>query len=128
MECIAVSAHGEIRMPINAKYVLMVSMDVAPDKEDLFNEVYDREHIPHLLAVPGVLSATRVKGEPFAMSVGGERKEMPVASPRYTAIYELESPEVLVSEAWAQAVEAGRWSGEVRPFTSNRRHVLAKVI
>ena len=53
---------------------------------------------------------------------------MPAGSPSYTAIYELESPEVLVSDAWAQAVEAGRWPGEVRPFTSNRRHVLARVI
>lgn len=115
-------------MPISAKYVLMVSMDVAAEKEALFNEVYDREHIPNLLEVPGVLSVTRIKSQPFAMSIGGERKEMPVASPCYTAIYELESPDVLMSEAWMQAVEAGRWPGEVRPFTTNRRHVLSRVI
>jgi hypothetical protein len=115
-------------MPVGAKYVFMVSMDVAPEKEALFNEVYDREHIPNLLGVPGVLAVSRVKSEPFAVCIGGERKEMPAGSPSYTAIYELESPEVLVSAAWAQAVEAGRWPGEVRPFTSNRRHVLAKVI
>ena len=44
--------------------------------------------------------------------------------PRYSALYEVESPEVLVSDAWAKAVEQGRWPGEVRPFTRNRRHVL----
>ena len=115
-------------MPIEAKYVFMASMDVAAEKEELFNEVYDKEHVPNLLAVPGVLSVTRVKSIPFAVSVGGERKDMPVASPTYTAIYEVESPDVLVSDAWARAVEAGRWPGEVRPFTSNRRHVLSKVI
>jgi hypothetical protein len=103
-------------------------MDVAPEKEDLFNEVYDREHIPNLLEVPGVLAVTRAKSEAFALSIGGERKEMPAAIPRYTAIYEVESPAVLASAAWAQAVEAGRWAGEVRPFTSNRRHALARVI
>ena len=119
---------GEVSMPIDARYVLMVSMDVAPEKEDLFNRVYDEEHIPNLLAVPGVLSVTRVKSEPFAMSIGGERREIPVASPCYTAIYELESPDVVASDAWARAVEAGRWPGEVRPFTANRRHVLSKVI
>jgi hypothetical protein len=118
----------EDRMASRAKYILMVSMDEAPEKEDLFNEVYDREHIPKLLKVPGVLGVTRVKSEPFAMSVGGERKEVPAASPRYTAIYELESPDVLVGDAWAQAVEAGRWPGEVRPHTTNRRHVLSRVI
>jgi len=115
-------------MPIGAKWVFMASMDVAPEKEGLFNEVYDREHIPNLLAVPGVLAVTRVKSEPFALAIGGERKPMPAASPRYTAIYELESPEVLASEAWAEAVEAGRWSTEVRPFTTERRHVLARVV
>ena len=115
-------------MPLGAKYVFMVSMDVAAEKEALFNEVYDREHIPNLLAVPGVLGVSRVKSQPFAVSIGGERKEMPAGNPFYTAIYELESPEVLVSDAWAQAVEAGRWPREVRPFTSNRRNVLARVI
>jgi hypothetical protein len=115
-------------MPIGSRYVLMVSMDVAPDKEALFNEVYDREHIPNLLKVPGVLAVTRVRSEPFTVAIGGERKAVPAASPCYTAIYELESAEVLSGEAWARAVEAGRWPGEVRPFTTERRHVLAKVI
>jgi hypothetical protein len=115
-------------MPIGAKWVFMASMDVAPDKEALFNEVYDREHIPNLMAVPGVLAVTRVKSEPFAIAIGGERKAMPAASPRYTAIYELESPDVLASQAWVRAVEAGRWPSEVRPFTSERRHVLARVL
>jgi hypothetical protein len=128
MRIIDTRSRGEIAMPIGTRYVFMVSMDVAPEKEDLFNEVYDREHIPNLLEVPGVLAVTRARSEPFALSIGGERKAMPAASPRYTAIYELESPDVLASEAWAQAVEAGRWPGEVRPFTSNRRHALAKVI
>ena len=33
-------------MPFNAPYAFMVSMDVETDKEELFNEVYDEEHIP----------------------------------------------------------------------------------
>jgi hypothetical protein len=34
---------------------------------------------------------------------------------------------VLVSPEWARAVEAGRWPGEVRPYTRNRRHALYRV-
>jgi hypothetical protein len=45
-------------MPINTKYLFVASMDVDPDKEDLFNEVYDTEHIPNLLKVPGVRSVS----------------------------------------------------------------------
>ena len=108
-------------MPSGARYRFIVSMDVAPDKETLFNQVYDEEHIPNLMKVPGVLGVTRVKGEPFALQIGGERKEMAHTGPAYTAIYELESADVLASDAWAEAVEAGRWPGEVRPFTTNRR-------
>ena len=36
-------------MPATAKYLFFASMDVDPDKEDLFNEVYDREHVPNTI-------------------------------------------------------------------------------
>jgi hypothetical protein len=35
---------------------------------------------------------------------------------------------VLLSKEWAAAAEKGRWPSEVRPFTSNRHHVVRKVI
>ena len=41
-------------MPIKSKYLFVASMDMDPDKETLFNEVYDTEHAPNLLKVPGV--------------------------------------------------------------------------
>ncbi len=59
------------------------------------------------------------------MSIGGQRRTIAAEhEPAYTALYEIESPEVLVSDAWARAVELGRWPTEVRPHTRNRRHVL----
>jgi hypothetical protein len=54
-------------MSINSNYLFVVNMDVDADKEALFNEVYDTEHIPNLLKVPGVHGVTRMAGEPFAM-------------------------------------------------------------
>jgi len=116
-------------MAPTARYHYIASMDVAPDKEALLNEVYDTEHVPALLQVPGVVSITRSIAEPFAMSLGGEMREVAVGDePKFSAIYAIESPEVLVSEAWAAAVEVGRWPTEVRPFTFNRRQVLRKII
>jgi hypothetical protein len=82
-------------------------MDVDPDKEALFNEVYDTEHVPNLLNVPGVHSVSRMEGESFVMSIGDEERT--------------------ITHEWAKAVEAGRWPTEVRPFTRNRRHALYKV-
>ena len=114
-------------MAIRSKYLFVVSMDVDADKEALFNDVYDTEHIPNLLKVPGVHSATRMAGEPFAVSIGGAETNVPLEGPRYCAIYEIDGPHVLVSAEWAKAGEAGRWPSQVRPFTRNRRHVLYKV-
>jgi hypothetical protein len=112
-------------MPIQSRYLFTAAMDVTPDKEALFHEVYDQEHIPLLLAVPGVLSVARLRLEPLTMVIGGERKAIVVdGEPKFSAVYELESPEVLTSDAWAKAVDQGRWPGQVRPHTSNRRHTL----
>ncbi len=112
-------------MPIQSPYVFTAAMDVETDKEGVFNEVYDTEHVPLLLRVPGVLAVTRFKREPVTMVLGGERRTIVLeGEPRYTALYELTHPEVLVSDEWARAVDQGRWPGEVRPYTRNRRHLL----
>lgn len=111
-----------------ARFVFIASMDIDPDKEAIFDEVYDTEHIPQILKVPGVISARRYTTEPLTMFIGGETKTIIAeGEPRHSAMYELESAEVLTSDAWARAVDAGRWPTEVRPFTRNRRHTLKKL-
>jgi hypothetical protein len=116
-------------MPIQTKYIFSAAMDVEPDKEGLFNEVYDREHVPTLLKVPGVVSVARFKRQEVTLLIGGERKTVVVENePAYLALYEIESPEILVSDAWGNAVDQGRWPGQVRPYTKNRRHVLYRKI
>src|SRR3954468_15781007 len=89
--------------------------------------IYDTEHVPNLLQVPGVHSVTRLKGEPARFAIAGAVRELPAPSPIYTAIYEIDHPQVLESPEWAEAVERGRWPSEVRPHTSNRQHLLFKV-
>jgi hypothetical protein len=116
-------------MPLQTRYLFTAAMDVAPEKEALFHEVYDREHVPSLLTVPGVISVARLRLEPLTMSIGGELRTIVAENePRFSAVYEIESPEVLTSAAWAKAVEQGRWPAEVRPYTRNRRHVLHRRI
>jgi hypothetical protein len=114
-------------MPITSKYLFVVSMDVDADKEALFNEVYDTEHVPLILKVPGVRGAARMEGQSFKFLLGGETVTKPLDGPKYTAVYELDSPDVLLSPEWAKAVEAGRWPSQVRPFTKNRHHMVFKV-
>src|SRR5437879_4682654 len=87
--------------------LFLVRMDVAHDHDSAFNEVYDREHVPNLRAVPGVRRADRY------------RQPSPT-EPRYLAAYELDGLNVLDSAAWKTAGEAGRWPTVVRPHTMNR--------
>ena len=116
-------------MPIHTRYLFSAAMDVAPDQERLFNEVYDQEHVPSLLTVPGVIAVSRYEMQPLTMSIGGQLKTIVIeGAPKYGALYEIETPDVLVTEAWAKAVEKGRWPAQVRPYTRNRRHTLRMVM
>jgi hypothetical protein len=92
---------------MTAPALFLVRMDVAHDHEATFNDVYDKEHVPLLGAVPGVRSASRF------------RNPSPT-EPRYVAAYEIDSPAVLQSPAWKAAGESGRWPKDVRPHTMNR--------
>ena len=115
-------------MTQKSKYLFIASMDVDPDKESLFNEVYDVEHCPELSKVPGVGPIARFEKEKFTVLIGGEARTVVLESePRFHAMYELESPEVLTSAAWGEAVERGRWPEQVRPYTRNRRHTLLRL-
>ena len=101
-------------MAEEAKYIYIAAMDVEPGKEAAFNEVYDTEHIPTILKVPGVISATRY--------------EVVSGDPKYMAVYEVETPELPESEIFRAATNEGRWPTEIRPFTKNRYHAVYKVI
>ncbi len=111
-----------------AQYLFVASMDVEPEKLDLFNEVYDTEHVPAMGKVPGVVDITRLSKQPLKLSMGGQINEIAAeGEPNFSAFYWIESPDVLTSPAWSEAIEEGRWPDHVRPYTKNRRHVLLKV-
>jgi len=82
--------------PQGAPYVLTVRVGVAPEKENEFNAWYNEDHIPALLKVGGVRS--------------GKRYRAVEGTPKYLAVYELDNPEVIKSEAWVKARDYGRTS------------------
>ncbi len=75
-----------------------------------------------------MVSIARFETQPLAMIMGGETRTIVVENqPKHHALYQLESPEVLTSPGWAEAGDSGRWPGQVRPFTQNRRHALLRL-
>jgi hypothetical protein len=98
-------------MAAQPKYLFVVMMDVAPEVEAAFNDVYDKEHIPALLKVPGVRSAARYRTNTEGV-------------PRYAAIYEMDRPDIPESAAFNAAADSGTWPHKIRPHTSNRKRVM----
>ena len=80
---------------------MYVDIDAKHDKE--FNEWYNAEHLPELLAVPGILAAARYK------AVKG--------GPKYLAFYELENVGVMRTPAFTN-----------RPRTPSGQRVSPSVI
>jgi hypothetical protein len=99
-------------------HIYVVQMDVPPAQEAEFNRVYDEEHVPMLSKVPGVRSAARYRLE--------ETNKEGMA--RYMAVYELDTPDVIKSQAWHDAGEWGDWSPKIRPHTTNRSHSMFRKI
>ncbi|OFW21793.1 MAG: hypothetical protein A3H27_02585 [Acidobacteria bacterium RIFCSPLOWO2_02_FULL_59_13] len=84
-----------------ATWLCAVSMDVADDREEEFNDWYSEEHVPRIATVPGVVSAGRF------IAIEGY--------PRYLALYYTEGPAILMSPEYADATETP-WTRRVRRF------------
>lgn len=96
-------------------YVFWVMMDIEPHREQLFNELYDVEHVPLLLKLPGCVNVARYRTE-----TPGE--------PRYLAAYEVERADLPMSQSWNDTSDIGRWKPEVRPYTHNKRFIVSERI
>ena len=76
----------------------------------------------------GVGAITRFEAQAFQVLIGGQTQTVsPDGQPRFHAMYEIESPDILSSPEWGEAVELGRWPEQVRPHTTNRRHTLLRL-
>ena len=99
-------------------YIYHVQMDIPVELEEDFNRIYDTQHVPNILKVPGVSSCTRYKLE--AGDTEGVAK--------YLAIYGMDTPDLPSTEAWKTASDKGDWITLIRPFASNRSRIVYKSI
>jgi hypothetical protein len=105
---------GDQLPPAGAGGLLLNAMNIASELEAEFNEWYDKEHIPALAAVPGVLCARRFRGTS--------------SNRRYVALYHLTSPDVVESAEWKQARQSD-WTSRLQPnFRDHLRLVLRRYV
>ena len=94
-------------------FLVYVDIDAKHDKE--FNEWYNTEHLPELLAVPGILAAAR-----YVAVKGG---------PKYLAFYELENVGVMRTPAFTNRPRTP-WGQRVSPTVigSNLTRIVGEQI
>ena len=98
----------------SAGALLINAMNVAPAAQADFNAWYDEEHLPALREVSGTLSARRyIAGKDAA------------GTHQFVAIYQLETPDVVHSDAWSQAINTP-WSARMRVHFQDRLRVLCE--
>ncbi len=105
---------GDRIAPDDAQGLLVSAMNVAPSVDAEFNEWYDKEHLPQLAALPGVLCARRFTS--------------PGAGHKYVATYHLTSPGICASDAWKK-ISSTPWTQKLAPHMSDRlRMVLRRYV
>lgn len=102
---------GDALPPADAGGLLLNAMNVEPAAEAEFNEWYDKEHVPALAAVPGVLSARRFRATS--------------SNRRYVALYHLKGPEVQATAAWKSAADT-EWTRRMRPHFRDHLRLVCK--
>ena len=69
------------------KHVFVVLTNAAPGKEDAYNDWYTNQHIPDVLAIPGLVAAQR-----FTLSA--DQRAAPPLPYKYLALYEIETDDL----------------------------------
>jgi hypothetical protein len=111
------------------KFLFVVQMSVDPKYDREVRFAYE-DHVRSLVDVPGVLGAIRTVTIPGAKArLAGSTVGLPSGETAdYVTFYELESPEILMSDAWSAAVDTGRWATDARRLTKDRRHQVVRVV
>jgi hypothetical protein len=94
------TTEGDRHMAHKGRGIFLVYVDIDAQHDKEFNEWYNTEHLPELLAVPGILAAAR-----YQAVKGG---------PKYLACYELENIAVMQTPAFTNRPRTP-WGERVSP-------------
>jgi hypothetical protein len=112
----AIGAQSREETMTTSQGLLLVMADIDPAIEHDFNQWYEQEHLAERMAIPGFLRARRFK------AIEG--------SPKYLALYDLESPDVLNSADYRHVIGARKsaWTRRMEPqFRNFTRNVYVSI-
>lgn len=99
-------------------FCMMITFEIAPQDEAQFNDIYDNDHIPNILELPGVLEIVR-----FRDAAPNEQGYLV-----YTAIYFLAQENLHQSAEWKAVSDLGRWAPVIRPKVKSRARRAGPVV
>ena len=94
-----------------SRYRFVLQLAIPAELDAKFNDLYDNDHLPYMIKIPGVNSCSRFKLE---WADSDETLE-------YLCIYELDDPELPRSPIWKKHAAMGRWATEMRQHVTRRR-------
>jgi len=101
-----------------APFCMMITFEITPQDESEFNDIYDHDHIPNILKLPGVIEIVR-----FRDALPNERGFLV-----YSAIYFLAKENLHEMPEWKALSELGRWAPVIRPKVKSRARRAGPVI
>ena len=96
--------------------LLLFMTDIDPALEGEFNRWYEEEHLGERIAIPGFITTRRFQAVE--------------SNPKYLAIYDLESPDVLRSPNYLRMIGAGKtpWTRRMEQlFVNGQRNVYVGI-
>ena len=94
------------------EHIFVVQLAIASEHEARFNEVYNTDHLTHMIQVPGAINCGRYRLQ------WSDNTDMQ----QYIAIYEISDPTAPQTAAWKQQAGKGAWPVEIRHLTQMRRN------
>ena len=101
-----------------APYCMMITFEIVPADEAEFNDIYDNDHIPNILRLPGVIEIIR-----FRDAAPNEKGFLV-----YSAIYFLATENLHETPEWKALSDLGRWAPVIRPKVKSRARRAGPVV
>ena len=97
---------------------MTITFEIAPADEAEFNDIYDNDHIPTILELPGLLEVIR-----FRDAAPNEKGFLV-----YSAIYFMTKENLHETPEWKQLSDLGRWAPVIRPKVKSRARRAGPVV
>ena len=101
-----------------APYSMTITFEIDPKDEAEFNDIYDNDHIPTILKLPGLIEVIRFK----------DAKPNEKGYLVYTAVYFMDTPNLHETPEWKELSDMGRWAPVIRPKVKSRARRAGPVV